>query len=72
MKKNGLIEKIKNINFKKFARGFAIVWMLLFIIVMTITNVGIDENFNWLKWLGNSMILFGIAVFGLFIGESIG
>lgn len=65
-------EKIKNISFKKFSRGFALVWMILFIIVMTITNVGIDENFNWLKWLGSAMILFGIAVFGIFIGESIG
>lgn len=65
-------EKIKNVNFKKFARAFAIVWMILFIIVMTITNVGIDENFNWIKWLGSAMILFGIAVFGLFIGESMG
>lgn len=69
---NGLMSKIKNMNFKKFARGFAIVWMLVFIIVMTITNVGIDKNFDLIKWLGNAMILFGIAVFGLFMGESIG
>ena len=69
---NTLLEKIRNLNFKKFARGFAVVWMLVFIIVMTITNVGIDREFNWLKWLGNAMILFGITVFGLFIGESIG
>ncbi len=67
-----LLEKIRNLNFKKFARAFAIGWMILFIIVMTITNVGIDQHFNWLKWLGNAMILFGITVFGLFIGESVG
>lgn len=71
-KTNTIIEKIKNLNFKKFARGFSIVWMIVFIVVMTITNVGIDETFNWLKWLGNAMILFGISVFGLFIGESMG
>ena len=53
-------------------RAFAVGWMLLFIIVMTITNIGIDKEFNLLKWLGNAMILFGIAVFGLFIGESMG
>lgn len=69
---NKLTERIKNINFKKFSRGFAVVWMILFIVVMTITNVGIDKEFNWLKWLGSAMILFGIAVFGLFIGESMG
>ena len=71
-KASSLMERIKKMNFKKFARGFAIVWMLVFIIVMTITNVGIDKNFNLLKWLGSAMILFGITVFGLFIGESIG
>lgn len=71
-KTNTFLDKIKNINFKKFARGFAVVWMIVFIIVMTITNVGIDKDFNWLKWLGNAMILFGITVFGLFIGESMG
>ena len=65
-------EKIKAVNFKKFARGFAIIWMLVFIIVMTITNVGIDKSFDWIKWLGNAMILFGITVFGLFMGESMG
>lgn len=71
-KKTTVADKIKNINFKKFARGFAISWMVLFIIVMTITNVGIDKTFDWLKWLGNAMILFGISVFGLFMGESMG
>ena len=69
---NSLLNKIKKMNFKKFARGFAVVWMIVFIVVMTITNVGIDKNFNLLKWLGSAMILFGITVFGLFIGESIG
>ena len=67
-----MLEKVKKMNFKKFTRGFAIAWMLLFIVVMTITNVGIDKNFNILNWLGNTMILFGIAVFGIFMGESIG
>lgn len=64
--------KIKNLNLKVIMRGFAVLWMLLFIVVMTITNVGIDETFNWIKWFGNAMILFGITVFGLFMGESIG
>ena len=71
-KLNAFFEKTKKLNFKKFARAFAIVWMLIFIVVMSITNVGIDKTFDWIKWLGNAMILFGITVFGLFIGESIG
>ena len=67
-----MLERLKKLNFKKFTRGFAIVWMIIFIVVMTITNIGIDEHFDWLKWLGSALILFGITVFGLFIGESLG
>ncbi len=67
-----MFDKVKRINFKKFSRAFAILWMIVLIVVMTITNVGIDKHFDWIKWLGSAMILFGIAVFGLFIGESMG
>ena len=67
-----MFKKLKNFNLKALMRGFAIMWMLVFIVVMTITNVGIDKNFNLLKWLGSAMILFGIAVFGIFMGESVG
>lgn len=65
-------QKIKEINLKAAMRVFAVFWMLLLIIVMTLTNIGIDKTFDWVKWLGNSMILFGITVFGLLIGESSG
>ena len=66
------MKKIREMSLKKFARAFAIVWMLIFIIAMTIANVGIDKTFDILKWIGNTMILFGIAVFGIFMGESMG
>lgn len=65
-------EKLRNLNLKAMIRAFALVWMLVLIIVMTVTNIGIDKEFNFLKWLGQSMILFGITVFGLFVGESSG
>lgn len=64
--------KVKNINMKAAMRAFAVLWMLVLITVMTITNIGIDETFNWHKWVANAMILFGITVFGLLIGESTG
>lgn len=64
--------KIKNLNLKAAMRLFAVIWMFILIIVMTITNIGIDGQFNWLKWLSNALILFGITVFGLLIGESSG
>ena len=65
-------KKIKKPNFKATMRLFAILWMLVLIVVMTITHIGFDRSFDWIKWLSNSMILFGITVFGLFIGESTG
>ena len=64
--------KIKKMNLKGTMRAFSIVWMIVLIIVMTITNIGIDKSFNWMTWVSNSMILFGVAVFGLLIGESSG
>ena len=65
-----MLEKIKNINIKNVIRSFTLVWGLILIIVMTITNLGINRNFDWLNWLSNSLILFGIMVFGLLMGES--
>jgi len=65
-----MLEKLKKLNFKAIMRGFSIFWMIVFIVVMTITNVGIDKKFDFLKWIGNSMILFGITVYGLFIMEN--
>lgn len=66
------MNKIKRLNLKGTMRAFSILWMIALIVVMTITNIGIDQTFNWSRWLSNSMILFGITVFGLLIGESVG
>lgn len=65
-------EKIKNINIKNMIKVFTLVWGLALIVVMTITNVGIKEEFDFFQWLSNSLILLGIMVFGLLLGESIG
>lgn len=64
-------DKLKKINLKQSVKAFSLVWGLVFIVVISITNIGIDKNFDLIKWLGNSLILFGIMVFGLLIGESI-
>lgn len=64
------LERVKNLNFKSIARAASIVWMFVFIVVMTITSVQIDEKFNFIKWLGRAMILFGITVYGMFVAES--
>ena len=67
-----MVEKIKKISMKSAMRAFAILWMFVLIVMMTIANVVLDETFNWIKWLGNTLILFGITAFGLLIGESTG
>ena len=64
--------KIKKLNFKKTVRLFTLFWGLILIIVMTITNIGFDKSFDFIKWLSNALILAGIMVFGLVMGESLG
>lgn len=67
-----MIEKLKKINIKFVVKSFTMVWGLVLIILMTITNVGLRQDFNWLAWLSSSLIIFGITVFGLLMGESSG
>ena len=64
-------EAFKRINLKQSIKVFALVWGLVFIVIISITNVGINKEFDFIAWLGSSLILFGIMVFGLLIGESI-
>ena len=70
--KKNILEKIKAINIKNVVRTFVIIWGFVLIVVMTITNIGFDEHFSFIKWLSNSLIIFGIIVFGLLMGESWG
>jgi len=71
-KKKFSIENIKKIDLKKIIKFFTLIWGLVLIILMTITNIGIDKNFVFLTWLSNSLIIFGIIVFGLLMGETSG
>ena len=64
-------EKLKAINLKQIVNSFSLVWGLVFIVIISITNIGINKQFDFLAWLSSSLILFGIMVFGLLIGESI-
>ena len=67
-----MLEKLKKINIKQVVKSFTLVWGLVLIVLMTITNVGLNKEFNWLVWLSNSLIIFMIMVFGLLMGESSG
>lgn len=67
-----MIERLKKINIKFVVKSFTLIWGLVLIILMTIANVGLTEDFNWIHWLSNSLIIFMITVFGLLMGESSG
>jgi len=67
-------EKLKkNMNMKKAIKAFTIVMGLALIVVMTAVNVAFDTGkLNLKDYLCNSLILVGIMVFGLIMGESVG
>ena len=66
------IENIKKVDVKHLVKVFTLIWGLVLIVLMTITNVGINKDFNFIDWLGRSLIIFGIMVFGLLMGETSG
>jgi len=66
-------EKIKNLDLKKAIKGFTFIWGLALIVVMTVVNLAIDPSkLDFWSWLSNTLLLLGIMVFGLLMGESIG
>ena len=69
---NNILEKLKAINIKNVVRSFTLIWGVILIVIMTLVNLGFDQNFNFLNWLSNSLIIFGIIVYGLLMGESWG
>ena len=67
-------EKIKkSFTMKKAIKLLTIVGGLALIVFMTVANVTLDPtHVNWQTYLTNSLILVGIMVFGLVMGESVG
>ena len=65
-------EWFKKLDFKKWLKILVILIGTGLIVFMTITNLGFKEDANFLDWFSNVMILVGIAIFGLFMGESTG
>lgn len=65
-------DKLKKIDLKKIIKGFSILWFLALVTLMTVANLGLKEDFKFIDWLGNELILVGIMVFGLLMGESVG
>lgn len=71
-KKNKFVESLKKVDLKHATKVFTLIWGLILIVLMTITNVGLRKEFDLILWLSNTLIIFGIMVFGLFMGESSG
>lgn len=66
-------EKLKTLSYKKLIKAFTLVMGILLIVFMTVANVSFDpENLDFYDWLTNSLVLVGIMVFGLLMGESVG
>lgn len=65
-------EWFKKLDLKKWLKILVILIGTGLIVFMTITNLGFKEDANFLEWFSNVMILVGIAIFGLFMGESTG
>jgi SOS response regulatory protein OraA/RecX len=66
-------EFLKQFQAKKAIKGSTLVIGLLLIVFMTVTDIVFDPSkFDFFVWLSKTLILVGISVFGLLMGESIG
>lgn len=64
-------EWAKKTNLKYLLKSFSLVIGAVLIILCSVVNIGFDpKNFNFYKWLVNSILIIGISIFGLAIGES--
>lgn len=74
MDANDFAQKVKkNFTMKKAIKALTIVGGLLLIVFMTVVNVTLDPRKIDLKtYATNAMIMVGIMVFGLVMGESVG
>ena len=64
-------EWAKKTSLKYLLKSFSLVIGAILIILCSVVNIGFDpKNFNFYKWLVNSILIIGISIFGLAIGES--
>lgn len=72
-KKTTFAERVKQMNAKKAIKSSTLLIGLVLIIFMTITDIIFDPSkFDVIVWLSKTLILVGISIFGLLMGESIG
>lgn len=68
-----LKEWARNVNLKYLLKAGVLVGGFVVVTVCSVANIGLDfSQWDWAKWAGKSILLSGIEIFGLLIGESIG
>lgn len=65
-------EKIKNANMKRLIKGFTLFMGAALVVMITVVNVSFGREFDPVRFACDSLIMTGIMVFGLVMGESIG
>lgn len=66
------MDKFKKISMRKALKIGVFLVGLGLIVLMTMVNIGINDKFDFYSWLSGSLIILGIMVFGLILGESMG
>lgn len=65
-------EFLKKFSSKSNIKILTILTVVVFIILTTLVNVGLDpNNFNIFTWFSNTILSIGISIAGLLLGESI-
>lgn len=68
-----LKERFKRYNVKTLLKFMTLLWAVALIVLMTLAHVGLDpENMDFNTWLSKAVLMIGISIFGLVMGEGIG
>lgn len=72
-KLTGLTKRIKQVAFaKSIIKAGTMAIGIIAIVFMTFANVGPTDHFDLYEWLTNALIMVGIIIFGMAMGESTG
>lgn len=70
---NKLKEWAKRVNLKYVLKTGVFFGGLLIVTICSVANIGLDfSKWDWQSWAGKSILITGIEIFGLLVGESIG
>lgn len=70
MKKLSVFDRIRLMNYKQAIRIFTLILGLVVIIMMTLFQLGFNKDVVWQDWLTNMLIMIGISLFGLYMGDT--